>query len=198
MKYQISGRMTLTNANPKIPLSTTTVVGFTSLQAPMCFFRPSTVFLPTRLHLGQVTRPFARICSCQVSSWLPAKKQKLSHFCVIKETDECILLQCGNACTPYFAGNNCHIILCKLELERYFVFFTWRIIGCLLLHTIKLRPRSSTFSTVSWGTPLSKLCYRNYNRNCGEDMWSIRNQADKNMFHPNNAWMFPLINMFFF
>lgn len=52
----------------------------TSLQFSMCFFSPSTVFLLTLLHLGQVTLPLATICRCQRSSWLPGgcqQRQKL-------------------------------------------------------------------------------------------------------------------------
>lgn len=50
----------------------------TSLQFSMCFFSPSTVFLLTLLHFGQVTLPLATICSCQRSSWLPGERGRMT------------------------------------------------------------------------------------------------------------------------
>ena len=52
----------------------------TNLQFSMCFFSPSTVFLLTLLHFGQVTRPLATICSCQRSSWLPVGCEHISFI----------------------------------------------------------------------------------------------------------------------
>lgn len=57
--------------------SQTLLYGCTSLQVSRCFFNPSTVFLPTLLHFGQLTLPFAKIWSCHFSSWLPVKNHKI-------------------------------------------------------------------------------------------------------------------------
>lgn len=87
----------------------------------------------------------------------------------------------------------------KVDVLFCLFLFTWRITGCLLLHAVKFRPRSSTFSTVSWGIPLRILCYRNYDGNCGEDMWSV-NQTDKNKEYFTKQWinscLFHLLNIF--